>query len=249
MQPPVYDAPPLVEALFELFVVDARWSKKSAQKLARAFAAKRFSGEQDDVRQLGLQVQFGPGNVIAPMATVHPGGVRKRCWTPEKDALVQFGADMCSYNVIARYARFEQHAPDVSEFFQAYLQEAEPEKIAWAGQRYINRIVLPSVDESLSRYLTVYPTLPEALRHPPFSMQFVAGAFTGGSVVINLTNQGTEGAFPVYMMDLYARSETELPLDIKAIVEWHSHAHVAIRKAFESSITEQARQLFKRRTS
>ena len=121
-----------------------------------------------------------------------------------------------------------------------------PEKLAWVGQRYLNFVRLPP-DSAPSQYFEMYPHLPaeRPAAHRPFAVQVETAIFEQGSTVVNLALQEFTPEAAVYTIDIYARSDQSVPLDIEKLVAWQVRAHESIGKSFELTITKQARTLFK----
>lgn len=83
-------------------------------------------------------------------------------------------------------------------------------------------------------------------QHPPFSMQVQAEQLAGGGqVVLTLTAQGVVEGNAQYILDVYARSDTDLTADWSVMEAWQTEAHDAIKRCFELSITKESRKLFR----
>jgi len=130
-----YNAPPLEEAIFELFVVPPGvWPSTGAEDIAKLLPA--YSGKREDLEQVNLAIQLGPGRSVGQ--AVNPAARRTRLWTPEETRAVQLGPEMCTYNVRRPYGHYEDHRAAIRDLFAAYLAVAKPKQLAWVGQRYIN---------------------------------------------------------------------------------------------------------------
>jgi uncharacterized protein (TIGR04255 family) len=236
-----YAKPPLVEAVFEVFVEDpSPWNDQSQQRLEQELTEK-FSGPRDTLQPSAVQIQIGPEQAFSQRVVPEPP--RRRMWTPDRGELFQFGPAMCAYNLLSHYRSFEQHAARLEELTGRYLEERKPAKIAWAGQRYVNRILVPVDQGDPASYFEVYPKLPTG-QHRPFALQVVSGEFAGGQAVLNLAFQGEESGSAVYMLDIYARSSIQFTPDAVAIRRWQEQAHGVVRSSFEATLTGKTRALF-----
>ena len=74
---------------------------------------------------------------------------------------------------------------------------------------------------------------------------FHSHAFPDGEVVVNLAHRGEDGDDVVYFLDIYARSGAGMMPDGHELVEWQRRAHPHLRAAFEDSLTDACKQLFR----
>ncbi len=241
-----YRKPPLVEAVFEVFAVPTKWSEETPEIIETAFR-EVYSGKREVLKPVGLHFQMGPGLALQGLKTEQEPD-RVRLWTPDGDRMVQFAPNMCALNILPEYLHYEEHRPELERLTKKYLELAEPTATAQLGQRYINRVRLP-VGGRPDNFFKVYPAVPEEIggRNPPFSMQVeIQTLGVGGNVVLTLTAKGVEDGHPVYVLDVYARSQAPGPASWDYIREWQDEAHEAVKAAFEMAITEAARDLFGR---
>lgn len=239
-----YRTPPLVEAVFEVFATPTRWPEEGARSVESAFTPT-FSGKREILRPVGLQLQMGPGLALKGLVQ-EPEPERIRLWTPDGGRMVQFAPNMCALNILPEYSHYIEYRAELERLTSLYLDLARPTTVGLLGQRYINKVVLP-VDSTPEKFFSVYPAVPEHIRgrNPPFSMQVeVETLGVGGNLVLTLTSKGLEDGCPVYVLDLYARSEAPCPPDWAFIGSWQDESHKAIMAAFEMAITDDARRLF-----
>ena len=76
-------------------------------------------------------------------------------------------------------------------------------------------------------------------------MQVETAKFERGSTVVNVALLEFAPDAAVYTIDIYARSDETVGLDIDWLMAWQKQAHVSIGKSFELTITGEARRLFK----
>ena len=239
-----YETPPLAEAVFEVFASPTAWSEEAQRSIESAFRDE-YSGKREVLQPVGLQFQMGPGLALQGLKREQEPE-RVRLWTPGGDRMVQFAPNMCALNILPEYSHYIEYRPELERLARMYLDLAQPEAVALLGQRYINKVVLPE-DGTPDRFFAVYPAMPEDIRrrNPPFSMQVeVESLGVGGNVVLTLTAKGLEDDCPVYVLDLYARSQAPGPPGWDYIRDWQDGAHEAVKAAFEMAITDDARVVF-----
>jgi uncharacterized protein (TIGR04255 family) len=237
-----YPKPPLVEAIFELFVAGdgMDWSTEAAG-LLEGVLARQFDGPRETILPAGLQIQLSPEGVVSQ--SMQPEPARRRLWTSDRGELFQFSSGMCAYNLLEHYRSFEQHAGTVESLARVYLEHRRPKAIAWVGQRYVNRIVVPVDAGDPATFFEIYPKVPVG-QHRPFAMQILSGEFQGGQVMLNLVYQGEQDRMATYVLDIYARSSVELEPESGGIRRWHEAAHVLVRRSFEDALTAKTKALF-----
>ncbi|MFL5347547.1 MAG: TIGR04255 family protein [Hyalangium sp.] len=237
-----YHRPPLVEATYEVFVRDAPgWSQLSEQQLEQNLKAS-FSGQRETLEPVGVDILLGPRGVShSPVQ----GAKRVRLWSEDKGSLVQFSQEMAALNVLlAGYSSYASVVPQLENVVRAYLSASQPTRLAWIGQRYLNKIELPTAASEASTYFHYYPRVPAVGIHRPFALQVVSEVFDGGEVVLNLTFKGKHGERPIYFLGIYARSNVEIEPRLETIMRWQTTAHEAIRRSFTAALTDSCRQLF-----
>ncbi len=232
--------------MFEVFATPTVWAETAPEAVESALH-ETYSGKRDVLQPLGLHLQMGPGLTLQGLKREEEPE-RVRLWTPGGDRMVQFAPNMCALNILPDYAHYVEYRPELEALVRLYLDHARPEAVTLVGQRYINKVVLPQ-GGTPDRYFAVYPAVPEPIgrRNPPFSMQVEVGTLDhGGNVVLTLTAKGLEEGRPVYVLDLYARSQAPGPPDWDYVRDWQDAAHEAVKAAFEMAITNDARSLFGR---
>jgi uncharacterized protein (TIGR04255 family) len=240
---PRYLHPPLMEAIYEVFVKDAPgWSVESARGLENTLLPS-FVGQREEVNLVNLNIHLGPTG--QPSTVVAPDDLRTRLWNSNRTSLVQFSSQMAALNVLpGAYTQYEEQEPQLSAFFAAYLAASQPTALAWLGQRYINKIVLPVGARNAGDYFQFYPRFPSSVHHRTFALQVVLDSFEGGEVVLNFTCTGQKEEQPTYFLDISARSTVYVAPNVQNILRWQSTAHQAIRRAFSLALTDDCRRLF-----
>jgi len=231
--------PPLREAVFELFTDPDAVTQWSTDTAARVFARlPEYAHHEEQVHELRLVI--GPDGPSKQSAVVQ----RIRRWDEQKNRAVQFGPNMCAFNILGSgYTRFEDHLATLTDVIRGYFDEMTPPKIAWVGQRYINAVKIADLD--VASYFTIYPKLPAALsNHPPFALQVQLSETKNSTVVVNLGLERADGADAIYTLDIYARSAGGPPVDVDDLIRWHITTHDLVRDAFRLTTSERLRQKF-----
>ena len=245
---PEYKNKPLVEAIYELFAdVDTltAWNSKSFASVSAKLP--EYTSHEEHLKDIGIQLQVGPDGIFKPKPYAPRDRIRR--WDVERLQAVQFGANMCAYNVMGpAYTHFQNHVTSLRDVIHCYLEEARPERLAWVGQRYINAIRIPIDEIDVASYFSIYPKLPPNLvGHRPLAIQVQTATLGASQVIVDLSLQQTDDLVAVYTLDIYARSAGEVPVELNALINWHRETHEAVHDAFELSISERSREeLFKR---
>lgn len=248
---PQFDAPPLVEAVFDCFVEPSA-ELLDPRALEDGFFA-RFSEYTADSRQEWRQFS----SVVAiqggqPAGTTINAQAGVRRWNSERSRGVLIGPGVLALNIVPPYGHFEDHLPHLTNLLEAFLALAKPRRVQWLGHRYINHVVMDLADQvSPAALFTLYPQLspPRAMTHPAVTVQVEAGQFPEGSVLTSLSLAARAPDKVVYSLDVYARTTGEVELAAGSVAGWHTIAHRAIMDAFLGSITAEARRRFKEKTS
>jgi uncharacterized protein (TIGR04255 family) len=242
-----YDAPPLVEAVFELFAdptAVTAWEKVPVERVRSRL--EEYAGDEQQLQDV-LSFEVGPNGITS---NVNPAAHRVRLWNVAHTKAVQFGTQMCAHNVLAAaYLHFEDHLESIQNVFATFLDEARPQNLYWLGQRYINQITIPVSDLDVASYFQIYPQLPAGLvaGHRPIAVQLETSTWETGTAIVNLSFRSVNNESALYVLDIYARSKDQLPHDAQALINWQMRAHDAISESFELSITDKCRRLFKER--
>jgi uncharacterized protein (TIGR04255 family) len=241
-----FDAPPLLEAVFELFAgSEARvaWTPASFQQLSGRFS--EYSAREERLTDVGIQLRANPDGTIVHVPQVPQ--VRMRYWDASGHRAVQFGAGMAAHNVLKDvYGHFEDHLETIRRVFRAYVEVARPSALERLGQRYINLVRVPASELSVADYFEIYPKLPDGLAggHRPLSVQVHTRDFKSGAVQVGLSLRSVDEkkGEALYVVDVYARSTSPVPVDADALVNWQVAAHDAVAESFDLAVSEKARR-------
>jgi uncharacterized protein (TIGR04255 family) len=247
---PEFGEPPLIEAVFDLFVEPSHELDKAV--VDRFFEAfPELTGEVEELRQFGMMMQVKGGRPAAQAMSSEDSGTRR--WNEGRSRGVLFGPAVLAVNLLhkpgAPYGHFEEHAPWLQKIIERFYEIAKPKRVLWAGHRYINQVPIELAEGVTGADLfALYPALPaeHAKTHPGVAVQVEAGRFSGGVVVANLALAVKNIKQAVYSLDIYAKTEGPVP-EVQGLMDWHHNAHRQVVDTFLSSITERARRRFQER--
>ena len=252
-----YEHQPVIEAVFELFAATSEpsdsddeatvtsWGRDSLERIAPQFP--EYMHHEETLTDFRFAIRVADGSLKRSPSEPQ---TRIRRWNESRDKAVQFGPHMCAYNVLgSAYRHFEDESnrETIRRVIRAYLDEAKPKALGWIGQRYINEINVPIDDVDVRSYFQIYPELPNRLDgHRPMALQIQILELRNGQVTVNLKSVGTDDRHAKYILDIYARSSENLPIDADALLNWQVDAHKGVSEAFELSVSQRSKtELFK----
>lgn len=239
-----YREPPVVEALAEVFFEGSDWDL-AAPGLFYEMVREDFP-QRGQVGQLSMTVELGAD---AGRARVQPGEPRAQFRTDDGSRIVQVGRDVLVVNQLRPYPRFEDWRPDVLEMLERYVGVANPSTCAKLGLRYINKITLPTAEVQLQDYFHLYPETPDEIGTPfgpfVFKVESRPPKHTEHILVSTFGTSQTEEGAPALLLDFYDVLAQRLPAERAAVAGFLDEAHDNVEAAFESSITDRSRALFK----
>ncbi|MCC7108695.1 MAG: hypothetical protein IT382_05370, partial [Deltaproteobacteria bacterium] len=94
---PEFHAPPLIEAVFDLFAVPAHETDpKRADSFFRAFP--EYSGDTEDLHELGMDVRIQGGRPVSQTLSTQARGERR--WNAARSRSALFGPGVFALNVL-----------------------------------------------------------------------------------------------------------------------------------------------------
>lgn len=244
-----YENPPIVEALVEVFF---RGSQKDVS-IPERFHQRiqdRFP-QQQRLDQLGLEVNVAQGQAGARLS--HEG-MRFRFLSEDQSRMVQLADDLLVVNLLrpgpqVPYPSFEEWRPIVLEMLGLYQEFAQPEAIDRLGVRYINRVVIPELRFRMENYFRIYPFVPDDLadEHGPFLMRVeIPPQHPGHQLLVTFGSAPPEEEeSTAHLLDFYDIVPMDPANGLKAVERPLDEAHENLVRAFEYSITDEARRLFR----
>ena len=249
---PHFDAPPLVEAVFDCFVEPGA-NVTDLRALEDTFFARfpEFIAEtRQEWQRFEARLEMKEGQPTGSAFDVKQAGVRR--WNAAKTRGVLIGPSVLAMNVVPPYGHFEDHAPQLRALLDGFLATAAPNRIEWLGHRYINQVQIALADQkSPADLFRLYPSLPKprALTHPAVTVQVETSRFQESVVLTTLNLSAKTPDSAIYTLDVYARTVGSVPSTSSSMTDWHASAHEAVVDAFLAGITAEARRLFKERPS
>jgi uncharacterized protein (TIGR04255 family) len=246
---PEFADPPLIEAVFDLFVEP---SLDVDSKLADRFfeALPSYSGDVETLHNIGMTMEVKEGRPASQSMHSQETGTRR--WNAKRSRAVMFSPDILAFNVLHQaddpYGHFEDHVDHLKMLLERFYEIARPKRILWAGHRYINHVPIDLAEATTGADLfKLYPALPaeHAKTHPHMAVQVEAGRFPGGAVVANLSLAMKNIKVAVYSLDVYAKTDGAPPSPLDGLMSWHTAAHEAVVEVFLSSLTDVAKKRFK----
>ena len=240
-----YRDAPFVEAVFEFAPTESTFTNDSLDHLVQKLEPG-YTGRRDIQKTFAFGIEYSAG-LVKPLRPPAPID-RHRRWNSDESRLVQYSADLCVFNALPAYTHFVDYLPAIEVLHRAYVEACRPKGTKFLGQRYINKIVLPSLDASPEEYFSFYPPKLPQTRHPGFSLTIVTKDLIGdgsGSVTLRLLFQGEEQEKPVYFLEIYARTvdHPPYPFTWDAALQWHKKAHEGIEEAFETALTSKCKSM------
>ena len=239
-----YEAPPLEEAIFELFPASTPTEMWTDAALTHVLdALPEFASNRETLEDLNIVMQGEPGQSVRQGVQQAPR--RARLWNSDRTRAIQCGANMCAFNVRRPYGKFEDHLPFVERLFSAYLSAVKPGRLI-TGQRYLNLVKVPKETEPAS-FFGIYPKLPDALGggHSLDTVQVETMPVEHGRALVNFGLQDASTEASTYLIDVYVQSDEHVHASVESVIAWQVKAHEAIVDSFELAITDAARKLFK----
>jgi uncharacterized protein (TIGR04255 family) len=210
------DRPPIIEA-----VVDVVCDLPPALDLARIQdqAKSRFR----DVYPIARRQIIQSNELYAQPETPPEVAVRQQVdalqfLAEDEKQLVQVRLEGYSFNRLAPYSSLDDYLPEIERTYGIFRELAEPIQIRRIGLRYINRLLLPTIDGQveLNEYLRVSPHLSDenALQFLGFFNQHSAvEVATGNRVNVTLAIESLERDRLPLIFDIDAYDQTARPPD------------------------------------
>ena len=243
----VYQSPPVIEALCEIFFEDSEWDNtfwgEMYETLKKSFPIKRSQHVRKDPISLDSS-----GKTTIPPPKVYP---RMRFLSEDQKSILQIGENFIVLNRLQPYPHFDTWIPVLYTAVNKYRELAKPKKIVRLGLRYINhvRIPLPSPKISIKDYFNIYPKFPDPFEwdNDPFLLQTeIRVKGSEHTTLISFSNSSPDPNQSTFILDLYDKI-TGLPNDLsteKSLKKEVDRAHSNISNAFEGSTTDKLRQVF-----
>lgn len=242
----IYKRPPIVEAVCEFqFEEGSPWDLtipgRVYEKVRNTFPILR-QAERVTVSITGNSEEFGPQFGTLSLMQF----LRK-----DEQALIQVGTHLLSVNVLKSYPSWPRFLALIKKGFNTYCDIAAPKGIRRIGLRYINHIEFPGHDIKLEDYFEFRPHVGQGL-HQDFGT-FALGVHFPYEEARDLLNIQLASLTPKIPSPNSATVALSLDyvllrpggVALEEAFRWIDIAHLHIEDAFEASITQKLRQLFK----
>ena len=247
-----YKNPPIEEALCEFRFKPGRdWDLTIPGKLQTEFGDE-YTGKprEQKVLELGLETQEGK----PPNLRYGEGLARVQLVMKSGERMVGVGRDVLSIHMLRPYQNpaypersgWTEFKPRIVEALDGYWKVAEPNGVYRIGIRYINKIVIPQRTVKVKEYLRC--ALPEVNGLPDNLAHFVGRIeYIYPDGVRLVLSQGSIDAPPDhigFLLDLDVIWEQAKPVEREEALEKVADLRTREREAFETVITDNARELF-----
>jgi len=239
-----YKNPPVVEALCEIYFRESKWDGTLPglffERVREKYPKKR------ELEQIGVQVSISRE---AQATQVQREGRRIQFIKEDGSRLIQIENNLLVINQLGPYPRFEDWKTVVDQMLKYYSEVAQPAGVRQMGMRYINRIIIPAAKFKMEDYFNLYPEVPESLGaiHGKFMMRLeIPPKYKGHRLMVTFGTAPPESPeTSAEMLDIYDIFALSQPFSIEETDKYIIEAHENIEVAFENSITNKARELFK----
>ena len=247
-----YKNPPIEEALCEFrFQPSQDWDLTIPGKL-HARLNEEYSGRPREQRvvEAGLEIQGDQPSKLS----LGEGLGKVQLVTEDGTRMVGVGPDVLSVHMLRPYqdplqpgrGGWDEFRPRISVALDAYWEVAQPEGVHSIGLRYINRLVIPEKTVEVENYLRcalpVVSGLPDRLNN---FMSRVEYAYSDGvRLVLSQGSIDAPSDHVGFLLDLDVIWENTQPITRSEALIKADDLRAREREAFETVITEKARELF-----
>lgn len=239
---------PIVEAVLD---IDCDLPPGIDVPALQAAARQRLSETYPVHRQrLVQEMQFEAKGAEVSKLSARQGLLALQFFAPDEKQLVQFRPQGYSFNRLAPYTSLDDYMPEIERTWKLFVELATPVQVRLIRLRFINRILLPTVDGSvdLNLYLKLGPRLPDEanLTFSGFFTQHSAvESSTGNAVNITMATQPLEGDRLPVILDIEAYKADKLePHAWEQIAERIQSLRRLKNLVFRNSLTDQCLNLF-----
>ncbi|MFN6540064.1 MAG: TIGR04255 family protein [Nostoc sp. EkiNYC01] len=243
-----YLNPPIEEAVCEFrFAPSTAWNL-TVPGLFYEKIRDFYPGEPRQQNLIAAEIIAGkmPAN---PEVTTRTSVTKLLFSSVDAKRLVGVGSDLLSVHSLRPYEGWEDFNKRIDQAFQAYLEVAKPLGVTRIALRYINRIVIPSVESvKLNDYFTAYPQIPDGV--PSNMSGFVTRTesiyddIPVRLVIILADAEAPEGQLE-FMLDLdISQDWAETPLSLEEALSNLNELKQREGQVFENLITDRTRGLF-----
>ncbi|MBV9407885.1 MAG: TIGR04255 family protein [Candidatus Eremiobacteraeota bacterium] len=211
-------------------------------------ATKELSRTYPQITRYEPQFAFGPDETRAlSLAQNVPGLLFSK---PDGRQFIQVSIDGVTLNELSPYSGWELLRDAARAVFEYYADTCEPQAVTRVGLRYINQLIVLGELFQFPEYLTVFPTVPQALGAKAIRNYFmqVVTPLEDDSATLYLS-QSTVPApqgYNAVLLDLDYRSEGRwAPLDSATLLTVIENLHAKAYRGFLNATTQKYREMIK----
>ena len=243
-----YRNPPIEEAVCAIYFLPPKEQDFFAPARFYEKVRKTYAGKP--TARIGppsqLQVQQGPQGFQLAVGQ-EPGKI----FFPDEEGtrLVALGMNSLSIHVLRPYPGWDDFRKRIASALQAFEKVSAPKGIRKIELRYINKIELVQEGVGPNEYVTAGVVLPKEL---PLKVSGFFGraesVYEDRPMQLSVTVASVESSNPkaeAFLLDLEVKQEwSEKPLSMADAIDEIDELRLRERIAFESCITERAREVF-----
>ena len=248
----MYRNPPIEEAICEFqFKPSQDWNLTVPGKFHMNLATE-YPGKPQTRRVVNISLRAHSDQ--APNLGYDEGSARVQMPTEDKKRMVSIGRDVLSIHMLRPYhdttrgseIGWLEFRSRIKNALEAYWKVVHPKGVSKVGMRYINKIVVPEKTARIESYIKC--VVPVVTGLPDYPSNFVSRAeypFDDGVRLV--VSQGTTGS-PTdnvgFLLDLDVVWEAPEPVSLPDALEKAEMLRDRERQAFETVITDLAREAF-----
>jgi uncharacterized protein (TIGR04255 family) len=245
---PKLNTPPIVEA-----VLDIDCDMPPAFDLAKLTneAHQKFDSEYPEFQQQNiLQHKIESHTGEPPTFSASQGLQALQFLQKDKKQLVQIRAKGFSFNRLAPYTTLDDYLPEMKRTWKLFVEIAEPVEVQAIKLRYINRIVLSNLENSvdLDDYFKTGPKIPDEgnLTIRGFLTQYIVSENdTKNFAAVVLATQPGENAELSFIFDITATRNEKMKIEdwqkIAAVIE---SLRQLKNRIFHNTLTQRCLELY-----
>lgn len=242
----IYKRPPVVEALVDIHVTSAlQQSGASPLQALLSSAEKRYQDPQE-LRASSFVVDAATGATTSSSMELEG----YRFTSVDGTEVIQARHRALTVSSLAPYEGWEALRDSAKVHWVRYRAVAQPTAVTRIAVRYINRLSLPFQGVQLRDYLQVVPAigdnLPNRIGQFLLRLEIVNPGDPGTRLIITEGRELNPADTRIFIvLDLDASKTVALdPADYDSLFRAIEDLHTLGNDAFESSITDKARELF-----
>ncbi|HOC52432.1 MAG TPA: TIGR04255 family protein [Caldisericia bacterium] len=237
-----YKNPPLVEALCEFQFIPLQPYDLTIPGLFYEKIKEEFPEKQEQAG-IGFQLQTTEKGIEQKIIPTLP---KVQFFKSDKTSLVQIAPELLVINCLKPYQTWEKFKSLILKNLEVYKEIVKPKGFRRIGLRYINVFEFDKLDIKLEDYFYYHPIIPKDLPQKFDSfLNRIEIPYEDDKLILTLaTIVPKKTKLLSITLDIeYVMIKPE-KITFDDISFWLDKAHEIVENAFESSITDKARELF-----